>query len=554
MPTRVDATPTPTKSPDATASGNTTTTTTTEATGRPGTADAPLLEVRGLSKAFPGVQALNDVSMTLRAGEILGLVGENGAGKSTLIKILIGLYQADSGSVLLAGQPAAPRSPKDAIARGIAVVPQERNLIPRFSVGENIYLDDPPREHGIIDYAKVRADAQHWLDLLELDVDAGTPVAKLSVAQMQLVEIARALSREGRILLLDEPTASITPNETATLFRVLRRLRDRGVGMIFVSHKLEEVFDLCDYITVLRDGRNAGPQAPVGEVDADAVITLMVGRSEIIRELPARTSGHGGPMLELRGVSTGWGHRDIDLTVDQGEIVGLYGLVGAGRSELARAIVGAERITGGEMLVHGKPATIGSVAEALDQYRIGYVSEDRKDEGLILIHSVLRNTTITVWRRLQNAFGWIPAGAERKQVQPFVDRLDIKAPSLSTIVASLSGGNQQKVSLAKWLAAEVNLLIIDEPTVGIDIRTKGNLHELIWELAGQGLAILLISSDMPEMVRLADRIVVMRAGRIVGELPNSRQYADASQRIMGFIQRTNGSADRAIDSSTGGAT
>jgi ribose transport system ATP-binding protein len=554
MPPHLDATPALAAPPDATAPVSATTMPAAQTSVVPDTAGAPLLEVRGLSKAFPGVQALSDVSMMLRAGEILGLVGENGAGKSTLIKILTGLYQADSGSIFIDGQPVAPRSPKESIARGISLVPQERNLIPRFSVGENIYLEDPPREHGIIDYDKIHADAQRWLDLLETDVGSGTPVAKLSVAQMQLVEIARALSREGRILLLDEPTASITPNETATLFRVLKRLRDRGVGMIFVSHKLEEVFELCDHVTVLRDGHNAGPQAPVGELDAEAVITLMVGRAEIIRELPQRTDGHGGPMLELRGVSTAWGHRDIDLTVDRGEIVGLYGLVGAGRSELARAIVGADRITGGEVLVQGKPVTVGSVAEALDVHRIGYVSEDRKDEGLILIHSVLRNTTITVWQRLQNAFGWIRTGAERRQVQPLIDRLDIKTPSLSTIVASLSGGNQQKVSLAKWLTAEVNLLIIDEPTVGIDVRTKGNLHELIWELAGQGLAILLISSDMPEMVRLADRIVVMREGRIVGELPNSRQYADASQRIMSFIQLTNGSAARAADNSTGGGT
>ncbi len=525
------------------------------AEGPAATTASPLLEVRNLSKAFPGVQALSDVSMTLRAGEILGLVGENGAGKSTLIKILTGLYQADSGSILIEGQPVMPRSPQEAIARGIAVVPQERNLIPRFSVGENISLEDPPRKRGIIDFDTVYAGAQRWLDLLELDVDARTPVLKLSVAQMQLVEIARALSREGRILLLDEPTASITPSESRTLFSVLRRLRDRGVGMIFVSHKLEEVFELCDHINVLRDGHNAGPQTPTSQLDTDAVITLMVGRSEVIRELPERMDGHGGPALELRGVATAWGHADIDMTLDRGEIVGLYGLVGAGRSELARAIVGADRIVAGEVLVKGLPVHIGSVAEALDHHHIGYVSEDRKDEGLILIHSVRRNMTITVWQRLQNALGWIRTGAESHQVQPLVDRLDIKTPSLSTVVASLSGGNQQKVSLAKWLTAGVDVLIIDEPTVGIDVRTKGNLHELIWELAGQGMAVLLISSDMPEMVRLADRIMVMRNGRIVGQLANSRTYADASQRIMSLIQNTNGSASaRADASSTGGVS
>jgi ribose transport system ATP-binding protein len=500
----------------------------------------PLLEVKDLSKAFPGVQALSGVSLSLDAGEILALVGENGAGKSTLIKILTGLYQADSGSVRIAGEPAASHSPQDAIARGIAVVPQERNLIPRFSVGENIYLDAPPRVRGLIDYEKVHDDAQRWLELLELDVDSRTPVTKLSVAQMQLVEIARALSHEGRILLLDEPTASITPAETKTLFRVLRRLRDHGVGMIFVSHKLEEVFELCDHISVLRDGRNAGPQRPTSELTRDDVITLMVGRESITRDLPERHSKKTGIALELRGVATAWGARDIDLKVGYGEIVGLYGLVGAGRTELARAIIGADEIVAGEVLVAGQPARIGSVAEALGHYRIGYVSEDRKDEGLILIHSVLKNVTVTVWHRLQNAVGWITTASEKSRVQPMVERLDIKAPSLATVVSSLSGGNQQKVSLAKWLTAGVDVLIIDEPTVGIDVRTKGNLHELIWELAGQGLAVLLISSDMPEMVNLADRIVVMRDGRIVGELDNSRVYDDTSQQIMSFIQSVNG--------------
>jgi ribose transport system ATP-binding protein len=501
---------------------------------------APLLEITGLSKAFPGVQALTDVSLALRSGEILGLVGENGAGKSTLIKILTGLYQADSGRILIAGEEAAPRSPQDAIARGIAVVPQERNLVPRFSVGENIFLESPPRKRGIIDFERIHEDAQRWLDLLELEVESRTPVLRLSVAQMQLVEIARALSREGRILLLDEPTASITPHETRTLFAVLKRLRDRGVAMIFVSHKLEEVFELCDNVTVLRDGRNAGPQASVAELDREHVITLMVGRESIIRELPERASEKSGTALELRDVSTAWGARAIDLKIEYGEIVGLYGLVGAGRTELARAIIGADEITAGEVLVQGRRAHIRSVADALHRYRIGYVSEDRKEEGLILIHSVLRNITVTVWRRLQNGVGWIRGSAEKDQVAPMVERLDIKTPSLSTIVNSLSGGNQQKVSLAKWLTAGVDVLIIDEPTVGIDIRTKGNLHELIWELAGQGLAVLLISSDMPEMVRLADRIVVMRGGRIVGELANSREYDQASQRIMGFIQGMNG--------------
>jgi ribose transport system ATP-binding protein len=497
---------------------------------------APLLEIDHLSKAFPGVQALSNVSLTLERGEILGLVGENGAGKSTLIKILTGLYRADSGEIRIDGRPTVLHSPQEAKDLGISLVPQERNLIPRFSVGENLFLDDPPRQRGIIDYERIHQDARPWLDMLELEIDSRTLVSRLSVAQMQLVEIARALSDEGRILLLDEPTASITPHETQTLFRILRRLRESGVAMIFVSHKLEEVFDICGSVTVLRDGKNAGPQRPTADLTKEDVITLMVGRESVVAELPERTRGRDGVALELREVDTEWGARDISFRLGYGEILGLYGLVGAGRTELARAIIGADRITAGEVLVAGRPARIGSVSEALHRYRIGYVSEDRKEEGLIPIHSILKNITITVWRRLQRFLGWVPSSAEKAVAEPMMERLDIKAPSMSTVVASLSGGNQQKVSLAKWLTAGVDVLIIDEPTVGIDIRTKGNLHELIWELSEQGLAVILISSDMPEMVKLADRIVVMRGGRIVGELQNDREYEGASQRIMGFIQ------------------
>lgn len=498
-------------------------------------AGPPLLEIRGLSKAFPGVQALSGVSLTLRAGQTLALIGENGAGKSTLIKCLTGLYQPDEGVMLLEGREAHFRSPQEAFAGGIAVVPQERNLVPRFSAGENIMLESLPRRRGLIDYELIYREAQKWLDSLDAAIDARTPVTSLSVAQMQMVEIARAMSRESRILLLDEPTASISPRETAILFDRLRRLRDRGVAIIFVSHKLEEIFELCDQIVVLRDGQNAGPQARVAEMDRDKVVTLMVGRAEVARELKARTDGHGGPILELRGLTTAGGAKDIDLVLSRGEVLGLYGLVGAGRTELAKAIIGADRILSGDVLVDGGVVRINSPQEALDRYGIGYASENRKEEGLIQIHSVLSNISITVWHRLQNFLGWVPSRAERATVQPYVERLDIKTPALSTAVASLSGGNQQKVSLAKWLAAGVKVLIIDEPTVGIDIRTKANIHDLVWELASQGLAILLISSDMPEMVRLADRIVVMRGGRIVGEIPNSHVYADASQRIMGFI-------------------
>jgi ribose transport system ATP-binding protein len=495
-----------------------------------------LLEMRGINKAFPGVQALSAANLTLHAGEILALVGENGAGKSTLIKVLTGLYQPEAGEIVLDGEVVKLSAPRDAMSHGIAHMPQERNLVPYFSVGENIMLESLPRRRfGLIDYERIHREAREWLDMLDVRVDSRASVEDLSIAQRQLVEIARAISRQGRILVLDEPTASLTPHEADVLFGVLRRLRDQGVGIIFVSHKLEEVFALCDAIAVLRDGKNAGPQTPIPEIDRDQVVTRMVGRAPVKQELPERTAGRGGPILELRRVDTSSGGRDISFTVHRGEIVGLYGLVGAGRTELARAIFGIDRITGGELLVAGQKARIRNVKDALTRYRIGYVSENRKEEGLIQMLSLVSNVSITIWRKLQNAVGWISGRVERKTVQPFVERLDIKAPSLNTAVASLSGGNQQKVSLAKWLAAGVDVLIIDEPTVGIDVRTKANLHELIWELVSGGLGILLISSDMPEMVRLADRILVMRHGRIGGEIANDHDYERSSEQIMRFI-------------------
>ncbi len=495
----------------------------------------PLLEVRGLRKAFPGVQALGGVSLSLRAGEALGLVGENGAGKTTLIKCLTGLYQPDQGVILLDGQERHFRSPQDAFDQGIAVVPQERNLVPEFSAGENIMLESLPKRRRIfIDYDRVHREAQKWLDLLGVAVDSRAAASSLSVAQMQLVEIARAISRESRILLLDEPTASISPSEVETLFGVIRGLRARGVAIIFVSHKLEEVFELCDHVTVLRDGQNAGPQTAITDLDRNQLITLMVGRQQVVHELQARTDGHGDAILELRDLTGSSGARDVNLVVSRGEIVGLYGLVGAGRTELAKTIIGVDRVESGEVLIDGKRVRIGGPDDAL-RHGIGYVPEDRKTQGLIAIHSVLSNVSITIWRRLQNFAGWVGARGERAAVRPYIDKLDIKTPSLSAPVDTLSGGNQQKVSLAKWLTAGVRILIVDEPTVGIDVRTKANIHELIWGLASEGLAILLISSDMPEMVRLADRVAVMRGGRVMGTLTNDHDYAHMSQEIMGLI-------------------
>lgn len=493
------------------------------------------LLVENATKTFPGVKALDNVSLDLGAGEIHALLGENGAGKSTLIKIVTGVYRPDEGDVRVMGNAVSFASPRDAFAAGIGVVHQERNLIPRYSVAENIMIERLPTRRGLIDRGEMVSQARHWLGALDLAIDPEIPVNRLSVAQMQLVEIARALSQQSRILLLDEPTASITANEIKHLFKLLRRLRDDGVAILFVSHKLEEVFELCDRVTILRDGCNACTGVPIAEIDKPRMVAHMVGRDDAVDDIGERHADFGEVMLGLKGVSTVAGHRDIDLDVRKGEVVGLYGLVGAGRSELAKAVIGAERMLGGEVQVGGKPAAIRSVQDALQKWRIGYVSEDRKQEGLILMHSVAKNTAITIWHRLGKFLDLFTDGRERDAIVSFVKKLDVRTPSLDQDVANLSGGNQQKVSVAKWLAAESEVLIIDEPTVGIDIRTKGYLHRLVWDLAEQGVAVMLITSDLAEMVLLADRVVVMRDFRIIGDLPNTHIYEHMSRRIMGTI-------------------
>lgn len=497
---------------------------------------APLLQVSHVSKSFPGVRALNDVSMTVDAGSIHALLGENGAGKSTLIKIVTGLHQQDSGEVRVNGEVKRFANPRQSAAAGIGVVHQERNLVTRFSVGENIMLERlGAHALSAIDYRSTHAEAGKWLKLLDLDVDPRLPVSRLSVAQMQLVEIAKALSLQSRVLLLDEPTASLTQNETRVLFAVLRKLSQDGVAICFVSHKLEEVFEICDTMTVLRDGRNACDSHPLKGLVRGDVVKMMIGREERIAKRAPRPRPKAEPYLELKSFASIAGHSDVSLAIRPGEIVGLYGLVGAGRSELAKAILGVNRKTSGEMRIRGQVAHIGSAAEALHQHGIGYVSEDRKQEGLILLHSVLGNAGITVWRRLANALGFLRDRSVIDHTGPVLRKLEVKTPSIHQIIGNLSGGNQQKVSVAKWIAAGVKLLIIDEPSVGIDIKTKAYLHDLIHELAEQGTAILLITSDMPEMVDVADRIAVMADFQIRGEVENDRNYERVSRAIMDHI-------------------
>ncbi len=493
------------------------------------------LTIDGIGKSFPGVTALDNVSFEIHPGEIHALMGENGAGKSTLIKIITGLYRPDQGRLLVDGQPASFHSPRDAIAAGISAVHQERNLIPRFSVGENIVIERLPTKGGLIDYASVHREARRFLDMIDPSIDTHTEVRRLSVAQMQIVEIAKALSLETGVLLLDEPTASITGHETEALFAVLRRLRDEGKAIVFVSHKLEEVVAISDRVTVLRDGRIAAAGEPIASMSRGRIVSAMIGREERVAEIGIRTPSTAAPVLEARHIATSLGHRDISFALRKGEILGLYGLVGAGRTELARALIGDARVLKGEVAVNGKRVAIRSVPEAIRVHRIGYISEDRKAEGLILAHPIRSNIAITIWRRLAGRIGLLGRRAETRIARPLAERLEVKAPSIEQAVGKLSGGNQQKVSIAKWLAAGVEILIIDEPTVGIDIKTKTAIHELIAEITRGGVSVLLISSDMPEMITLADRILVMKDFAIAGEIENVRRYEPMSRAIMALI-------------------
>ncbi|SDW38286.1 ribose transport system ATP-binding protein [Amycolatopsis xylanica] len=483
------------------------------------------MRAEGLVKAFPGVRALDGANLRIEPGSVHALLGENGAGKSTLIKILTGVYKPDAGRLESDGE--------------IAVVHQERNLVPGFSIAENIMLRRPPSKRGLLDRAAARAEAVRCLDLVGLDLDPDRPVRGLPVSQLQLIEVAKALSLGAGVLLLDEPTTASTPSEVERLFTVVRRLRDAGTAVLFVSHKLEEVYDLCDTVTVLRDGVSVLESVPLASVSRTDLITAMVGREHTVLDFPARAEP-AEPMLELDSVSTALGHHDVSLTVRRGEIVGLYGLVGAGRTELAKSLLGLSAITSGSVRVRGKATRIRGVRDALRRHRIGYVPEDRKHEGLFLEQSIARNIAVPVWDRLSRRLG-ISARSERELAARYVDRLGIRLSSVDRAVGELSGGNQQKVSLAKWLAADTEILVIDEPTVGIDLRTKAAFHELIWKLAADGLAVVLITSDLVEMVTLADRIFVMREFAVRGEVVNDHDYPRTSQAVMGHIHAGAGS-------------
>ncbi len=485
-----------------------------------------VLEMREISKSFPGVLALDKVSFFLKPGEIHALVGANGAGKSTLIKILSGVHKPEHGTINIKGNRVEIANPTQAQTLGISAVQQELSLVPYLSVAENVFLGNLPRNrYGLVDHAKMKRETAILLNGFGINIDPTLQVWACSVAERQMVAIARAVSMDSQIVIFDEPTSSLTDRETEFLFDAIRQLREHRRAVIYISHRMEEIFNLCDTVTVLRDGRLVDT-APVAEMDIAGLISRMIGRT--VSDLFKKKEGQiGETLLDVRNLNVRGLLVDVSFDVRRGEIVGLSGLVGAGRTELARAIIGDLPIYKGEITVDGFVVQNHSPRDAI-RAGIGYIPEDRKEAGLILGFSVVRNISAAVLSKISR-FGFIPFKRERKLAQDYVDKLGITTPSIEQKVVYLSGGNQQRVVLAKWLAMNSKLLIIDEPTRGIDVGGKADIHSLLSELANQGAGILMISSESEEVLAMSDRILVMHAGRIEGEL--SRDVA-TEEEIM----------------------
>ena len=476
----------------------------------------PRLEVRNICKVFPGVRALDDVSMLVAPGEIRALLGENGAGKSTLGNIVAGTYACTGGEVLIDGERIGQFDEKAAGEMGIGIVHQEGSLVPQLSVAENVFAGRQPTGWlGRVDTRAMRRRAKQLTEQIGVTIDPAARVADLSPAQMQIVEIAKALSRDLRLLILDEPTAALTLTETEKLFEVVRRLAADGVSVIYVSHRLAEIFALCDSVTVLKDGRLAGTRR-VAETTTDELIRLMVGREVHLNRDETRRE-IGAVVLEARGVSAPPLVHSASLDVRAGEIVCLAGLIGSGRSEFCEALFGARTVNGGSVRLDGRPIRFGGPWDA-KAAGIGMVPEDRKASGLFLGMDITNNIAVTVLRKVATGASFSNAKAEAL-ARSFVDELKIATPSVHQIVGNLSGGNQQKVLLAKWLAVEPKVLIVDEPTRGVDVGARSEIYRLLRALAARGVALVVVSSDLPEVLALADRIVVMAEGRTVGELP-----------------------------------
>ena len=474
----------------------------------------PLLVMRGIRKSFPGVQALRGVDLDVHAGEVLALLGENGAGKSTLMKVLGGAHRPDAGVLELDGAEVSFGSPQEARAAGIAVIHQEFNLVPGLTAAENIFLGQEATRAGFVARKEERRRAADLFHKLGVAIDLDVPCSRLTTAQQQLVEIARALIRDARIIVMDEPTAALTAGEVNRLFEIINDLRSRGIAIIYISHRLEEILALADRVVVLRDGRNVGSR-PLEELERKELIKMMVGR-ELADEYPRRTTTPGPVRLVVSGLCRGKAVRDVSFTVRAGEILAIAGLVGAGRTETLRLIFGADKRHAGEFVLDGRRLDIRSPRDAIAA-GIGLLTEDRKLQGLVLGQSVRDNFALPNLGTLSQ-FGFVDSRREREAFGRHVDQLRIKVPHQDERARNLSGGNQQKVVLAKWLERDCEVLFFDEPTRGIDVGARHEIYLLMNDLAARGKAIVMVSSELPEVLGLADRILVMHEGRITGEI------------------------------------
>ncbi|WP_084963946.1 sugar ABC transporter ATP-binding protein [Thermoactinospora rubra] len=489
----------------------------------------PLLDMRGIRKSFLGVPALAEASFQVNRGEVRALIGQNGAGKSTLIKVLTGVYKADGGTVTFDGRPVAFDSPHAAQLGGIATIYQEVNLVPYRTVTENIFLGRERRRFGLLDWRRMNAEARELLAGLDVHVDVTRPLREFSIATQQMTAIARALSFDAKLVIMDEPTSSLAEHEVSVLFDVIRRLRDSGVSVVFVSHRLDELYAVCDRVTIMRDGRTVDDRA-MADISKYELVSKMIGRDLAeVRRAASRAphQAEAAPVIEASGLELGQALRGVDVAVRSGEIVGLAGLLGSGRSETARVLFGADAPDSGEVRVDAEPVRFAVPRDAIRR-GIGFSPEDRKVEGIIPQMSVRENLTLALLPRLTKA-GIVDRRRQQQIVERFIERIGIKVSSADQPIRELSGGNQQKVLLARWLCMNPRLLVLDEPTRGIDVGAKQEIQSLIRELADDGLGVLFISSELEELVENADRVVVLRDGRNVAEL---RGDQISEERIM----------------------
>lgn len=488
-----------------------------------------LLQLDNISKEFPGVKALSNVSFELRAGEVHAVCGENGAGKSTLMKIVSGVYQPTSGTILHKGRAVQYSSPLESEGAGIAIIHQELNLVPHLSIAENIYLAREPKRGWLVDRRKLYADSKACLARLGVDLDPNMLVRGLSVAQCQMVEIAKALSLNAEVLIMDEPTSSLTEQETALLFKVMRDLRNQGVGIVYISHRLDEMAQIVDRVTVLRDGRYISTDE-FSAITVDDIVTRMVGRS-LEEKYPERNSIPTQDVIfEAKGLTRHGVFENVSFQIRRGEILGFAGLMGAGRTEVARAIFGADPLDDGVITFEGKELDISSPADAIRQ-GLAYLSEDRKSDGLSIKMSVAANMTLAHMDAVSNRFGIIDRKAHSAIAKKYVDLLSIKTPTIDQTVKLLSGGNQQKIIIGKWLFRESRVLFFDEPTRGIDVGAKYAIYQIMDELAARGIGVVLISSELPEVLGMSDRVIVFHEGKVTGELTTK---ATSQEEIMHY--------------------